>query len=62
MPKILAKKVSDNTLLKKYNKERKSVAQIARETGLRDYKVKSRLVDMKVYRYRKYQKKKKKKR
>lgn len=49
--------VSDNTLLKKYNSGKaKSVVQISRETGLSEYQVKSRLIDMKVYKFRKYKK------
>jgi hypothetical protein len=60
MPKLAndRKKVRDNTLLKKYNKENKTVAQISRETGMSEYRVKARLVDMKNYRYQKYKKKK----
>ena len=55
MHKRLKYKVRDNTLLRKYNKEHKTVAQISRETGASEYEVRSRLIDMKVYRYRKYQ-------
>ena len=55
LAKLIDDKVSDNTLLKLYNGEKKSVAEIARITGLNDYTVRARLIDMKVYRFQKYQ-------
>lgn len=48
--------VSDNTLLKLYDSGNgKSVVEIANITGLNEYKVRSRLIDMKVYKFQKYQ-------
>jgi hypothetical protein len=55
LAKLTNNDVSNNTLLKLYNGEKKSVAEIARITGLTEYKVKARLMDMKVYRFQKYQ-------
>jgi hypothetical protein len=51
--KIVDDGVSDNTLLKLYkNGKGKTIVEIAKITGLSEYKVKSRLMDMKVYMFK----------
>ena len=47
--KNTGKNVTDNTLLKLYNKGKTNITEIAKITGLSEVKVKSRLKDMKVY-------------